>query len=133
MLVTAYVRNPVSGATMKVDIINDTGSSVTLLSQNAAEFLGLKGNPFSLKISGIGDHKSLVESQFVNFDLESMDKTYNDVISDAQVVPVITNDIKPRDWRNLLERYGLEGHPPADNGRINLLIGWDNPLLLIRR
>ena len=133
MLVTAYVRNPVSGVTMKVDVIIDTGSSVTLLSQNAAEFLGLKGNPFPLKISGIGDHKSLVESRFVTFDLESMDKMFNDVISDAQVVPVITNDIRPRDWRNLLERYGLTGHPPADNGRIDLLIGWDNPLLLLQQ
>ena len=131
MLVTANVINPVSGETLRVDVILDSGSSVTLLSQIAAELLSLQGEPFSLKISGIGDHKSLVKSRFVDFDLESIDNKFSSVVKHAQVVPVITNDVKPRDWRNLLERYGLKGHPPVSNGRIDLLIGWDNPLLLM--
>ena len=49
------------------------GSSITLLSLAACDCLKLKGEPFSLKLSGVMDAKCIIDSRFVDFDIESVD------------------------------------------------------------
>ena len=131
MTVTARIHNRVTGKDFLVNVLIDSGSSVTLVSRDAVELLQLQGEAFSLKLTGITDKDSFIDSRYVDFGLESVDGYDCGPIRKAYMIPVITNDVKVFDWRPLLERQGLTGFPPAETGRIDLLIGCDKPTLLI--
>ena len=133
MLVTAWIINPDTGVEMQVNVLLDTGSSLTLVAQPTADYLELKGEAVTLKLNGVTDARSTIESRVEEFELESMDcKRCCGLIKDARVIPVISNDIRGRYWRPIFKKHGIEGHPPAPTGRVDVLVGWKDPLLLLQ-
>ena len=98
MTLTARIRNRVTGKDFLVNVLIDSGSSVTLVSRDAVEFLQLQGEAFSLKLTGITDKDSFIESRYVDFGLESFDGYDCGPIRKAYMIPVITNDVKVFDW-----------------------------------
>ena len=131
MTVTGRIHNRDTGLDLTVNILIDSGSSVTLITQEAVEFLKLTGENFSLKLTGITDKDSFLDSRYVDFGLTSLDGYDCGPVRRAYMIPVITNDVRVYDWRKLLAKEGLEGHPPADREGIDLLIGCDKPRLLL--
>ena len=133
MMVTAWIVNPDTGADMQVNVLLDTGSTVTLIALPTADQIQLKGEEISLNLSGVTDVTSKIKSRMVEFDVETMDrKTCCGAIKRAKVIPVISNDVSNHDWTPVFAKHGLEGYPPANTGRIDVLIGWSNPLFLLQ-
>ena len=132
MLVTARLNNPESGVDLLVNVAIDTGSDTTLMTDHAADALGLIGEEKPFKLSGVADVESSIKSRHVEATITSLDGTYSKELKGIQVIPTITNDVKACDWRHVLSKYDLEGYPPAREGEIDLLIGWNNSGLLLQ-
>ena len=134
MIVTARISNPKNGFETTVNVILDSGSNISLMTENTAQQLNLEGTEAPFKLSGIGDvETNNTNSRYVDITVSSMDGTFSENLKGIQVIPVITNDVKAYDWRSFLSKYGIEGYPPTENGQIDLLIGWDHPYLLLHR
>ena len=133
MMVTAWIVNPETGADMQVNVLIDTGSTVTLIALPTADQIQLEGEAVPLNLSGVADVVSAIDSQMVKFDIEDMNrKRCCGAIKRAKVVPIISNDVSEHDWSPVFAKHGLEGHPPAATGRIDVLMGWSDPLFLIQ-
>ena len=121
------------------NIIFDTGSNVTLLTERAARKLKLKGVkvPFSLK--GIGNESVMKEemTDIVQFKAENTAQDFSTTLTDVKVVKEIAENVPAEDWNNCKEKYNymkdIELQKPVRNGQIDLLIGTDNMELLIQK
>ena len=116
-----------------VNALLDTGSSTTLVSRRVADFLSLDGEPIPLRLSGVGNETSYIDSKLVDIPIQSQDKKIRGTLRKVQVIPKITGNIGVKDWTLLLRKYGITSYPPAKSKVVDLLIGWDFPLLLIHR
>ena len=133
MTLSARLRNMQTDAEIEVNVFLDTCSNVTLLTQDAANRLNLTGVDAKVSLTGIGDKKSKIDSSFVDAKLISMDGTSTTVLKGIQVIPVITNDVTALDWSSQLKKYNIQGYPPVNDGRIDLLIGMDHAELNLHR
>ena len=86
MLVTARLKNPVSGADLLVNVAIDTGSDTTLMTDHAADALGLIGEEKPFKLSGIADVESSVKSRHVEATITSLDGTYSKELKGIQKI-----------------------------------------------
>jgi hypothetical protein len=111
----------------------DTGSDSTLVTEELASLLKLKGLAFDLNLQGISNTKSTIKSALVNIKIHSFDGSVCKEMKEVQVIPSITDAVKARDWTRYLASLGLHSIPPIGNGSIGLLIGQDNAELLLTR
>ena len=113
-----------------MNVAIDSCSTACLMTDYAAEKLGLEGKlqPFVLK--GVTDSENNLMSPRVEAEVASLDGSFSQLLKGIQVIPVITDDTKALDWRPILSTYGIEGVPPAREGQIDLLIGMNYPLFL---
>jgi hypothetical protein len=133
LTITALLENSETGQEEVVNVILDTGSNITLLSERIAEKLKLSGKEINLDLSGVGDKRTLCKSKVVNVKVTSMNHTFCMELEKVQVVRSITKDYCAYDWTEYLKRFGLSGYPPTGSGQIDLLVGLDFPSLLIHR
>ena len=134
MVVTAILRNPCTGEEVRVNVLIDTGSSITLMTKGMADRLHLEGRSTPLKLTGVGNSLSSYNSLNVDVNVVSLDSGKELVMQDVQVIPKITGTVGVKDWRPFLHKYGVEGHAPAESQSIDILIGWKpNPYLLVHK
>ena len=134
MVVTAKLRNPHTGEEIRVNMLIDSGSSITLITQRLADQLHLEGRPSPLKLTGVGNSLSSYDSSNVDVNAVSLDSGKAFALPDVQVIPKITGTVGVRDWRPFLHKYGVEGHAPAESKSIDILLGWKpNPYLLVHK
>ena len=117
-----------------INVILDTASNVTLVTQRVAEILELKGSRCELNLGGIGEKNTKCQSALVDFELsEPQNPNVIHTVRGAQVVPVISDQVWAFDWSKILGNKGLPFVPPYKDGRIDLLIGLDHiDLIMIR-
>ena len=130
MTVTALLTN---GKLEKwINIILDTGSNVTLVTEETVKALELVGKPCKLDLSGISDNKTKCASQLIDLNVKQ-GKYKRLLIKEAQVVPLITNDNLARDWSEMMQAHKLTPYTPPLNAKINMLLGLDNFLLMVHK
>jgi transposase InsO family protein len=120
-------------SSIEVNSMLDTGSDSTLVTEELASVLRLKGQAFDLNLQGVSNTKSTIKSALVDIKIRSFDGKISKVMKEVQVIPSITEAVRARDWTKYLTRLGLPSTPPIGNGNIGLLIGQDNADLLLTR
>ena len=134
MTLSAILLNPYSGEEIIVNVLLDSGSSITLLTESLADKLNLKGWSSPLQLSGVGNSSTKYESKNVDVGIKSLDTRDKYILNDVQVIPKITGNLAIKDWRPFLSKYGIEGHAPSPSKTIDILIGWKpNPYLLVHK
>jgi len=113
-----------------VNVAIDSCSTACLMTDYAAEKLGLEGESQPFVLKGVTDAENNLMSPRVEAEVASLDGSFRQLLKGIQVIPVITDDTKALDWRPILSTYGIEGVPPAREGQIDLLIGMNYPLFL---
>ena len=129
-LVTARLRNPVTQREIVINVAIDSMSTGCMMTKFAAEELDLHGEIDSFVLQGIGDVESKMDCQTVVAEIISMERDFTYPLKRVRVIPVITEGVSANDWRPLLSQYGIQGHEPVREGRIDLLIGMDHPKFL---
>ena len=84
------------GQKLKIRILFDSASNVSLLKKDVAKELGLIGQQIELEFSasGGGNHK-YIEQQECWFKLMSLDKKFTTPVIQAGTLPKVTSDFKP--------------------------------------
>ena len=113
-----------------MNVAIDSCSTACLMTDYAAEKLGLEGESQPFVLKGVTDAENNLMSPRVEAEVASLDGSFRQLLKGIQVIPVITDDTKALDWRPILSTYGIEGVPPAREGQIDLLIGMNYPLFL---
>ena len=129
-LVTGRLVNPETGKELIVNVAIDSCSTGCLMTDYAADHLALKGKSERFILKGITDAENVIMSRKVTAKISSMDGEFSHILKRIRVLPTITNDVKAFDWRPLLSKFGIEGHEPAREGQIDLLIGMNYPRFL---
>ena len=118
---------------IKVNVLLDTGSNVTLITEDVAQKLQLEGQECELNLDGIAANTTSYLSAEVAFEVTDLDRSFNKNIVGAQVVPIISDKVHAHDWSKNVSDSDLKIYPPIGKGLIDVLIGLDNSDLLIHR
>ena len=103
---------------VETNAILDTGSDSTLLIEELASKLSLKGEAFDLKLRGISNSESVIKSALVNVKIESMGKDFEKTMEEVQIVPSISEVVKAPDWSNYLSKLGISAHDQTETEKL---------------
>ena len=128
------VVNPESGISTLAYAQHDTGSQVTLISENVKRELGLKTTPDpTVTIRTLADQKVDSEGR-TNFKLQLLHNGDEFMIEDALVVPQFSDDTTALphavDTGVLLHFHGVDIPEAPDRERVDVLIGQSDKSLL---
>ena len=132
-MMTVAAHASFEGNELGVNVVLDSGSNVTLITERAAKKLGLKGVTSELNLRGIGNSSTKKKSALVSFTLTNADRSQEYHFENVQVVPEICDDLKAADWTEEFEKeFGepLPYLPPFREGEVDILIGLDYQIQL---
>ena len=119
-----YLLNPSSMTMVKVHVLLDSGSNVSLVGKDSAKKAGLKGTPHQLHMNVAGNQTVVSEQQEIVFQLVSLDKLYVSPQLVGITIDKIGNDFKPINidpkrfshLKNLkfTEHYPSKGYRPIE-------------------
>ena len=107
----------------------DSGAQVSLIRQETADCLGLKGKKISVTITKVGGQEEEIKSKVYNVPISAIDdrRTYS---VKAIGIPVISSESSIVDTASIMEQLGLSGEKiRRKKGPIDLLIGIDHAQL----
>ena len=109
----------------------DTGSTNTFITEILASKLSLQGKPVPCRLSTLGSNVNLM-TKHVTFDVSPLNDNVTFNVQNVCVIPDIPADV-PADGISLDDYPHLAGLPlsPVTNAKVDLLIGQDQPDLLV--
>ncbi|CAB4032137.1 PREDICTED: uncharacterized protein LOC107346959, partial [Paramuricea clavata] len=114
------------------NVLFDSGAQVSLIRQETADSIGLKGKKISVTITKVGGQKEEINTNVYNVPVSAIDnrRTYS---VKAIGIPVISSESGSIDTGSNMEQLGLPGERIRRNkGPIDLLIGIDHAQLAQR-
>ncbi len=130
--ISAFAQNS-QGKKIKVNVILDECSTITLISTRLRDHLNLTGKKVHLKVNGVTGHKSeFDQSSLVKLKLLSLDGSFSKEIT-AKSVPNPAGNMQILDWNNYKKHWKHISHlqfPQVTHGvTIDIIIGTDRPTL----
>ena len=113
------------------NVLFDSGAQVSLIRQETADSLGLKGKEISLTITKVGGQEEEINTNVYNVPVSAIDnrRTYS---VKAIGIPIISSESGSIDTGSIMEQLGLPGERiRRKKGPIDLLIGIDHAQLHI--
>ena len=110
----------------------DIGSDATLISEEIADELKLKGKMRYISVSNVMSMENKLPSKLVNFSVSSNSHPEKDNISNAWVVKNLTVQTRRMDSKNIAANYPYLANIAIDTqtpSQISILIGTDQPHL----
>ena len=110
----------------------DTGSDSTLISEETADKLKLKGEIRNMSVSNVMSMENKLPSKLVNFSVSSNSHPERVNISNAWVVKNLTIQTRRMDTKNIAAKYPYLADIAIDTqkpSQISILIGADQPHL----
>ena len=111
------------------NVLFDSGAQVSLIRQETADSLGLRGKETSVTITKVGGQEEEINTKVYNVPISAIDdrRTYS---VKAIGIPVISNESSSIDTEKVMEQLGLSGERiRRKKGPIDLLIGIDHAQL----
>ena len=111
------------------NVMFDSGAQASLIRQETADSLGLRGKETSVTITKVGGQEEEINTKVYNVPISAIDdrRTYS---VKAIGIPVISNESSSIDTEKVMEQLGLSGDRiRRKKGPIDLLIGIDHAQL----
>ena len=111
------------------NVLFDSGAQISLIRQETADSLGLRGKETSVTITKVGGQEEEINTKVYNVPISAIDdrRTYS---VKAIGIPVISNESSSIDTEKIMEQLGLSGERiRRKKGPIDLLIGIDHAQL----
>ncbi|XP_045028397.1 uncharacterized protein LOC123471281 [Daphnia magna] len=126
LLAVVPVRLRAGCRTLDVFALLDTGSQATLLREDAANALGLTGQPRKIRFGTFHGKDPVVETRLVGFSVSLLEGDQSYKVSDAFVVPRL--NVGQRKIKDVLASFDYLcdlNFPARDAGEVQILIGMD--------
>lgn len=129
MILAAVISN--GNRTIRVNVMLDTCSTSSYVSEEAAAELELQGQPLDLTISGTGGAEIKQHSRRVELLVSSIDGSFSSSLQ-AHVLNNIAGDTPSIQWSKIKEKWSHLIDVPFDQvskrRQIDVMIGSDHPL-----
>ena len=124
-IISANISNS-DGYYKRANVLLDSGAQVSLIRQDTAELLGLKGQCVSVTIAKVGGEEETIKTKRYTVAISPVDGHQYQSIK-VIGIPVISDDIKAVNTSRLSEIFGLENQKfRRGKGHVDLLIGIDH-------
>ena len=118
---------------LEENILCDDGSNITLIDEEIASELGLKGERFQTKITGVGGRVETYSAMYTEIELVSLNGKVRRRVK-AKVIPNPTGNLYATDWSKLQASWphlrSIPFPPPVRDGRCRIILGTDQAYLL---
>jgi hypothetical protein len=129
----AKVSSLDGGTSLEANILCDDGSNITLIDEEMAQELGLKGERIQTKITGVGGKVEVYSAMYTEVELTSLSGKVKRQVK-AKVIPNPTGNLYATNWQELKVSWPhLRSIPftsPVGSGKCRMILGTDQAYLL---
>ena len=108
------------------NILLDSGAQLSLIRQNTAESLGLKGENVSITLTKVGGEEEDISTKVYRVQVSAPENNERFVVK-AIGIPNISDDIVGIETKEIARQFGLKGKIHRGKGPVDILIGIDHP------
>ena len=127
------VSSPNGSKVLEENILCDDGSNITLIDEAVADELGLQGERFQTKITGVGGKVEIYSAMYTEVEITSMSGKVKRRVK-AKVIPNPTGNLFATNWQEHKSAWPhlrrLPFLPPVGEGHCRIIVGTDQAYLL---